>query len=109
MKYIKLFELSSGRVLSKRNFGAYMLSFYGKDGLFDTFPEPLTTKTINKYLDKFIEKRKLEGKWCGDTIDREIFRDYLLFKLKVKNIDKLENDITPYLSDLEININKYNL
>ena len=107
MKYIKTFEDKQ----EKEIFINYMLNNYGEDGVWsETFNPPLTIDIIEKYIDKFIKKRKLLGLWgFGDSFDRENFRDYLLFKLGQKKLSELEYNIRHYLTELEIETDKYNL
>jgi hypothetical protein len=88
-----------------------MVDFYAEDNVFALyFHNKLTREIIKKYVDDFVSKRiELEMWGGGDSFDREVFRDVLFFKLDIGNLDELEYDIRPYLTEFEIDTNKYNL
>jgi hypothetical protein len=114
MRYIKKYEKISSELeeLEEReDFVDYMMTFYGPDGIIDFFKGKLTRNVVEKYVDDFIKKRKELRKWEGDTLDREYFRDVLFVKLGMYKLGEIEyrNEIRPYLTDLEIDVNNYNL
>jgi len=96
----------------REQFILYLLQFYEES---DYFKGLFTRKTVEKYIDAFINKRKKFGVWGGgDSFDREYFRDMMLIKLDIWY--DTEYDVTPYLTKKEQeelpikkNVNKYNL
>ena len=115
MKYIKTYEYVKKD--EKERFINYMLSYYGPGTTYYTefFENKLNRDILQKYVNRFIEKRKKLNMWGGgDSLDREVFRDFLLV---VMDIDyNIEFDVYPYLTKKEINeiplkrdAKKYNL
>ena len=112
MKYLKAYEVHSDKkkLLLRNQFVDYVSKFYTSNDLYGSiFNYKLTVKDIEKYVDFFIEKRG--DSFEGDSFDREIFRDFLLFKLGYSGLDQLEytSSVKGLLTDLEINANKYNI
>jgi hypothetical protein len=87
-----------------RNSKEYIFSFYGKDeGIYNCFfDNKLTKEDVDTHFPIFMRSyNKLLEDQCGNSgytiteeniswFDKEIFRDYLLVKLKDKSIDELE-------------------
>jgi len=111
MKYIKTYESSIGPSReNKEEFTNYIMSYYGKNKMFGAiFKNKLTKSEVNKNINSFIKKRG--SLFDGDSLDREFFRDYLLFKLGYFNLNELEygNYVKTLLTDEEINVINYNL
>jgi hypothetical protein len=56
----------------------YVLSFYGKDGI---YPMGATLTVVRKATQDLIRILKIKGeKFAGDSIDRELVRDLLISK-----------------------------
>ena len=128
MKYLKLFEeifrdhlkgglryyANNAFILGEKYYRLFvdrMLQFYGKGGIYSETFGGLTEEIINKYADKYIEKRYKLGLWSGgDTFDREYFRDVLLIKLGITG--DTEYNVDPYLTKsdkIRKDAMKYNL
>ena len=107
MKYIKKFETIDNN--ERKYFLKYMNDYYGiNDGIMPIF----TKDEIENYIDDYMNKRDKLGTWGGaDSFDREVYRDYLLFKYKHINLGNLEhgNQLRDYFTEEEINASKYNL
>jgi len=60
----------------------YVLSFYGKDGL---YPMGATIELIQKATQDLIQILNIKGQeFCGDSVDREFVRDLLIDKYKLQ-------------------------
>jgi hypothetical protein len=60
------------------DFYDYVLSFYGKDGI---YPMGATLIVVRKATNDLIRILKIKGQdFCGDSIDRELVRDLLISK-----------------------------
>jgi hypothetical protein len=60
----------------------YVLSFYGKDGIYPMGATLTQVKQATATLKKIL---KLKGEeFCGDSIDRELVRDLLIGKYKLQ-------------------------
>jgi hypothetical protein len=60
----------------------YVLSFYGKDGI---YPMGATLPLIQKATSDIIQIINIKGEeFCGDSIDRELVRDLLISKYNLK-------------------------
>ncbi len=60
----------------------YVLSFYGKDGL---YPMGATLELIRKATQDLIQILNIKGQeLCGDSVDRELVRDLLIDKYKLQ-------------------------
>ena len=60
----------------------YVLSFYGKDGL---YPMGATIELIQKATQDLIQILNIKGQeFCGDSVDRELVRDLLIDKYKLQ-------------------------
>lgn len=99
MKHLKIFENFN---LSERDaFVDYIMSFYGPDGTWsEFFDHKLTKDIVEKYVDKFINKRETD--FDGDSFDRELFRDFLLVKLGISDINEVELNISSFFSEAEL-------
>jgi hypothetical protein len=62
----------------------YVLSFYGKDGIYPMMPMPNLTviKSATNDLIRILQIKNEE--FCGDSIDRELVRDLLISKYNLK-------------------------
>jgi hypothetical protein len=62
----------------------YVLSFYGKDGIYPMMPTPNST-VIKSATNDLIRILEIKGEeFCGDSIDRELVRDLLISKYNLK-------------------------
>ena len=60
----------------------YVLSFYGKDGIYPMGATLTQVKQSTATLKKIL---KLKGEeFCGDSIDRELVRDLMINKYKLQ-------------------------
>ncbi len=60
----------------------YVLSFYGKDGI---YPMGATIELIQKATQDLIQILNIKGQeFCGDSVDRELVRDLLIDKYKLQ-------------------------
>jgi hypothetical protein len=60
----------------------YVLSFYGKDGIYPMGATLTQVKQATATLKKIL---KLKGEeFCGDSIDRELVRDLMINKYKLQ-------------------------
>ena len=60
----------------------YVLSFYGKDGI---YPMGATLTVVRKATQDLIRILKIKGQeFCGDSVDRELVRDLLIEKYKLQ-------------------------
>jgi hypothetical protein len=60
----------------------YVLSFYGKDGI---YPMGANLTLVRKATKDLIRILKIKGQeFCGDSVDRELVRDLLIDKYKLK-------------------------
>jgi len=60
----------------------YVLSFYGKDGI---YPMGATLTVVRKATKDLIRILKIKGQeFCGDSVDRELVRDLLIDKYKLQ-------------------------
>jgi hypothetical protein len=60
------------------DFYDYVLSFYGKDGL---YPMGATLPLIQQATNDIIQILQIKNEeFCGDSIDRELVRDLLISK-----------------------------
>jgi hypothetical protein len=60
----------------------YVLSFYGKDGI---YPMGATLPLIQQATQDLTQILQIKGeKFCGDSIDRELVRDLLIDKYKLQ-------------------------
>ncbi len=99
-------------VFSEEKFLKYFYNFYNGNYFIDVFGVKLTKNIIKKYLPEFIKKRLELNMWGGgDSFDREVFRDYLLYKLNILPLNQLEFTelVKKHLSDVELDAIKYNL
>ena len=65
-----------------QEFYDYVLSFYGADGI---YPMGATLELIEQATLTHLQILKLKGQeFCGDSIDRELVRDLLESKYKLK-------------------------
>ena len=66
----------------QRRFIDYVLSFYGKDGIYATeFGQPFTRDEIEKATEQYIQaivNQIPQWEFDGDSMDRENVRDYVL-------------------------------
>jgi hypothetical protein len=81
-----------------KDFLGYVFSFYGYEkgltiGMYsDFFKNKLSKKKIESMFPTFLRKYIKVGRtFCGDSVDREMFRDYMLITLKIKTIDNVEH------------------
>jgi hypothetical protein len=66
------------------DFYDYVLSFYGKDGIYPLTPSPNLT-VIRSATNDLIRILKIKGQeFCGDSVDRELVRDLLIDKYKLE-------------------------
>jgi hypothetical protein len=64
------------------DFYDYVLSFYGKDGI---YPMGANLTLVRKATQDLIRILKIKGeKFAGDSIDRELVRDLLIDKYKLQ-------------------------
>jgi hypothetical protein len=64
------------------DFYDYVLSFYGKDGL---YPMGATLPLIQQATNDIIQILQIKNEeFCGDSIDRELVRDLLIDKYKLQ-------------------------
>jgi hypothetical protein len=60
----------------------YVLSFYGPQGI---YPMGANLTVVRKATQDLIRILKIKGQeFCGDSIDRELVRDLLIDKYKLK-------------------------
>jgi hypothetical protein len=60
----------------------YVLSFYGKDGI---YPMGANLTLVRKATDDLIQILQIKNEdFCGDSIDRELVRDLLISKYNLK-------------------------
>ena len=60
----------------------YVLSFYGKGGI---YPMGATLTVVRKATKDLIRILKIKGQeFCGDSVDRELVRDLLIDKYKLQ-------------------------
>jgi hypothetical protein len=60
----------------------YVLSFYGPQGI---YPMGANLTVVRKATNDLIRILKIKGQeFCGDSIDRELVRDLLIDKYKLK-------------------------
>jgi len=66
------------------DFYDYVLSFYGKNGIYPMTPTPNLTviRSATNDLIRILEIKEQE--FCGDSIDRELVRDLLIDKYKLQ-------------------------
>lgn len=102
MKHLKIFEgYLEDRQVEKNKFVSYVLRFYGLNGTWgEFFDYKLTQKTVEKYVDNFIKKRGKD--FDGDSLDRELYRDFLLVKLGISDINEVETNVKPYFTESEL-------
>ncbi len=60
----------------------YVLSFYGKDGI---YPMGATLPLIQQATNDIIQILQIKNEeFCGDSVDRELVRDLLISKYNLK-------------------------
>ena len=60
----------------------YVLSFYGKDGI---YPMGANLTLVRKATQDLVHILQIKGEeFCGDSIDRELVRDLLISKYKLQ-------------------------
>jgi hypothetical protein len=71
-------------VTEMTDFYDYVLSFYGKNGIYPMTPTPNLTviRSATNDLIRILEIKEQE--FCGDSIDRELVRDLLIDKYKLQ-------------------------
>jgi hypothetical protein len=70
------------KVTEMTDFYDYVLSFYGKDGL---YPMGATLPLIQQATNDIIQILQIKNEeFCGDSIDRELVRDLLIDKYKLQ-------------------------
>ncbi len=64
------------------DFIGYVMSFYGPDGL---YPMGANRTVVRKATNDIIRISKIKGReFCGDSIDRELVRDLMIYKYKLQ-------------------------
>lgn len=66
-------------------FITYVYSFYGSNGL---YPKFLPGLTLHELAENYHDWRASVDNYCGDSWDRERYRDYLISKREDKKMDK---------------------
>jgi len=118
MKYFKSFEDYSNYSSNKLKFPDKNFQMAFMEDMMDVYMNPesfykfyfkggLTREMMLEYIDLFIKVRG--GNFLGDLFDREIFRDLLLFKFFNVPLSDIDSNIEPFLTDFEVDTNKYNL
>jgi len=113
MKHLKVFE--SFRSGISNDFVDYMIGFYGPNEIWGNFfNDNLTRDIVEKYVDSFIKKRGHDFE--GDSFDREMYRDILLVRMGISDINEVELNVKSFFTESELKkaellyqANKYNL
>lgn len=97
-RYMCVIVLEARENIRMQEFIDYFLDFYDPSGPYpDRFPKPVTREDVREAVN-VRRKHQKEYSWGGDSTDRELVRDILLYQQGV-SIDDLEfNIVTGWIS-----------